>query len=302
VKRFESGEIKSFVSRRWPRDHGAPGNDGQYPKISIVTPSFNQAQFLERTILSVLNQNYPDLEYLIIDGGSTDGSVEIIKKYERWLAYWVSERDAGQSDALNKGFARATGELVGWQNSDDIYLPDACREAADALRRSPDVDIVFGNRLDIDASDQVTGETRFTPFSVTGYWYDGMSLSTQSTFWRRSLFAKVGMIDPSYDLAMDYEFFLRAALQGARFKHVRRYWGASRRHDLSKEAMRLPAWRPEQDRMDQTYGRKQRWNAPLRTYSRVRRALYYLWLGDWDFVADSLAREARRALEHLWKS
>ena len=306
MKKYQAHEIAEFVSHRAGNggDGGGAAQDRgrKEPRISIVTPSFNQAQFLERTILSVLNQNYPDLEFIIIDGGSTDGSVEIIRKYERSLAYWVSERDAGQSDALNKGFARATGEIVGWQNSDDIYLPGACRDAADALQRYPDVDVVFGNRLDIDGDDKITGETRFTPFSVIGYWYDGMSLSTQSTFWRRSLFSKVGMIDPSYDVAMDYEFFLRAALRGARFKHVRRYWGASRRHDLSKEATRLSAWWPEQDRMDRTYGRKQRWNAPLRTYSRVRRALYYLWLGDWDFVADSLTREARRAIQQLRRS
>ena len=92
-----------------------------YPKISIVTPSFNHAQFLEETILSVISQNYPDLEYIIIDGGSTDGSVEIIKKYEQYLTYWISEPDNGQSDALNKGFTRATGDIYGWLNSDDLY-------------------------------------------------------------------------------------------------------------------------------------------------------------------------------------
>ena len=291
MRRYGTQEIRDFVAQRRAGAGPAPAHAPARPRISIVTPSFNQAQFLERTILSVLNQNYPDLEYLIIDGGSSDGSVEIIKQYERWLAYWVSERDAGQSDALNKGFARATGDLIGWQNSDDIYLPGVFDEAAELFRTHPAVDVAFANRLDIDEQDEVTGESRFTPFSVVVHWYDGMSLSNQSAFWRRGLFARVGMIDPSYEVAMDYEFFLRAALKGARFKHARRYWGASRRHGCSKESTIfstvLP---PECHRIDRTYGRRTVWNIPLKAYSLVRRGLYYLSQGDWDYLAQGLTR------------
>ena len=108
----------------------------EYPKITVVTPSFNQAQFLERTILSVLTQNYPNLEYIIIDGGSTDGSVEIIKKYESKLTYWVSEPHRGQSHAINKGWQRATGEIVAWLNSDDTYEPDAIRRVVEFLQKN----------------------------------------------------------------------------------------------------------------------------------------------------------------------
>lgn len=301
MNRFQSEEIKNFVSTRIERPWLSKSRSGSYPKISIITPSFNQAEFLERTILSVLNQNYPDLEYIIIDGGSNDGSVEIIRKYEAWLSYWVSEKDAGQSDALNKGFARATGDIVGWQNADDIYLPGAFYEAAQVFVEPPDVDVVFANRLDMDKEDNVISESRFTPFSIISYCYEGMPLSNQSAFWRRELFSSIGMIDVDLDVAMDYEFFLRAGLRGARFRHVRRYWGAIRRHEASKQN-RLWAARMklECDLIDRAYGRRTYLTLPLRTYSLMRRFLYYLVQGDWDYAVRGLkrrvqARNARKA-------
>src|SRR5262245_9832375 len=116
-----------------------------YPRISIVTPSFNQACFLEQCLLSVLDQRYPDLEFLVLDGGSTDGSVEIIRRYENRLTHWVSEPDGGQSAAINRGFCRATGDVVAWLNSDDYYLPGALERIADAYRKSPDASFYFGD-------------------------------------------------------------------------------------------------------------------------------------------------------------
>ncbi|RZK26019.1 MAG: glycosyltransferase, partial [Flavobacterium sp.] len=108
-----------------------------FPKISIITPSFNQCQYIEQTILSVLNQNYPNLEYIVIDGGSTDGTVDILKKYDGRIAYWTSEPDKGQTDALNKGFERATGDIVNWINSDDYYAPDTLAQVAASFARQP---------------------------------------------------------------------------------------------------------------------------------------------------------------------
>lgn len=124
MKRKKSPEIMSFISRPLFDDNILLTRDSSYPKLTVITPSYNQSKYLEKTILSVLNQNYPNLEDMIIDGGgSTDGSVEIIKKYKKYLAYWVSEKDNGQTDAINKGIEKATGELVAWHNSNDVYMP-----------------------------------------------------------------------------------------------------------------------------------------------------------------------------------
>jgi len=163
MRKFTSQEIKEFVSKPLFDEKVILNKDPSWPKISIVTPSYNQAEFLERTILSVLNQNYPNLEYIIIDGGSTDGSVEIIKKYEKYLSYWVSEKDRGQAHALNKGFEKATGDLVGWQNSDDIYLPGAFRKVAEVYRNNPNYDVYFGNIYFIDEEDNIIRDLKFSP-------------------------------------------------------------------------------------------------------------------------------------------
>ncbi len=163
MRKFTSQEIKEFVSKPLFDEKVILNKDPSWPKISIVTPSYNQAEFLERTILSVLNQNYPNLEYIIIDGGSTDGSVEIIKKYEKYLSYWVSEKDRGQAHALNKGFEKATGDLVGWQNSDDIYLPGAFRKVAEVYRNNPNYDVYFGNIYFIAEEDNIIRDLKFSP-------------------------------------------------------------------------------------------------------------------------------------------
>src|SRR5437773_6556922 len=126
-----------------------------WPRISVITPSFNQGQFLEETIRSVLLQGYPNLDYIIIDGGSTDGSVEVVKKYEPWLTYWVSEPDRGQSHAINKGWQRAHGDVLAWLNSDDTYNPDALRCAAEALQQNPAAGMVYSDMNYIDVSSNV---------------------------------------------------------------------------------------------------------------------------------------------------
>lgn len=193
------------------------------PRITVVTPSFNQAEFIEETIRSVLLQGYPNLEYLVIDGGSTDGSVEIIEKYAPWLSYWCSEPDRGQSHAINKGFEHATGEILGWINSDDIFYPGALRGAAEGL---VDADLFMGGMVKVrkEGADFVEVK-RSTPFK-------GLPIHTvrvlargprhafhfyqPSLFWRRRLWEEAGPIDERYHYVMDVEWCNRALAQGAR--------------------------------------------------------------------------------------
>ena len=167
MKKTTSEKIKEFASKPLFNEKIILNNDLNYSKISIVTPSYNQSQFLERTILSVLNQNYPNLEYLIIDGGSTDGSVEIIRKYEKYLAYWVSEKDNGQADAINRGFQKSTGKILAWLNSDDIYLPGTLLKVSETFNKNPEVDLIFSNIFFIDEYDNRINELRFTKFDFS---------------------------------------------------------------------------------------------------------------------------------------
>lgn len=191
-----------------------------WPKISIVTPSCNQGQFLEETICSILGQGYPNLEYIIIDGGSTDNSVKIIKKYEQSLAYWVSEKDAGQYDAINKGFARSTGEVMAWLNSDDMYLPWTLRTVAEIFDRLQQVDWLttmnpgtvdyFGNCLGFlnvqGYSKDAFLDGAYLPFRRKGFCW----IQQESTFWRRSLWKKAGgKIAESIHLAADFDLWCR---------------------------------------------------------------------------------------------
>ncbi|MBU2634761.1 MAG: glycosyltransferase, partial [Nanoarchaeota archaeon] len=201
--------------------------------ITIVTPSYNQALFLEKTILSVLNQNYPNLEYIIIDGGSTDGSIEIIKKYEKYLSYWVSEKDEGQADAINKGFKMATGELVAWQNSDDIYLPEAFERMVSEYKKQPDYDIYFGNIYLIDAYDKIIREMQFHPFSVSHLIYYDWNLSSQAVFWKRKIFEKVGYLQ-NLNVSFDWEWFIRLGKKRLKFFFIHEFIGAYRIHKESK--------------------------------------------------------------------
>lgn len=207
----------------------------EFPKISIVTPSYNQGAFIERTIRSVLNQNYPNLEYIIIDGGSTDDSTEIIKRYQDKLAYWVSEKDRGQAHAINKGFRRATGDIVGWLNSDDEYCPGALETVAKTFTANNDVDFVFGNRITVDENGRILRDERHTRFSFSALVLYGMIVSQPASFWKRELFEKYGYLDESKRFCMDYDFFCRIGAH-IKAKHIRKHLARFRRHPSSKSS------------------------------------------------------------------
>jgi len=204
------------------------------PLVSIVTPSFNQAKFLRLTMESVLSQDYPNLEYILMDGGSTDGSLDIIREYEDRLAYWESIPDKGQTDAINKGFAKATGKYLAWLNSDDIYQPGAIAEAVDYLERHPPVGLVYGDCAFIDAEGRIIG--RF-PAAQTDY--DRLRrgyvhIPQQSAFFRGDLWRAVGPLDPSFYFAMDYDLWVRLAKKAQLAYLPGHLWASFRLHGDAK--------------------------------------------------------------------
>ncbi|MFP4296919.1 MAG: glycosyltransferase family 2 protein [Spirulinaceae cyanobacterium] len=215
-----------------------------WPQISIVTPSYNQGQFIEATIRSILLQGYPNLEFIIIDGGSSDNTLDIIKKYEPWIAVWVSEGDRGQSDALNKGFKKATGQLIGWQNSDDIYDPNAFYYAAQTLKENPEADIIYGNLNFIDESGKV-----IKPYPITEAKIENMipysGICNHSVFYTQRIFQENNFINDSLRHCMDQEFILRLMIKSYSFVYESKIVANWRIHGDSKSSQQTLNWAKE---------------------------------------------------------
>ena len=203
------------------------------PKVSIVTPSFNQAPFLEQTLRSVLEQDYPNLEYIVIDGGSTDGSLEIIHKYADRLAYWQSQPDQGQTDAINQGFARASGEILAWLNSDDLLLPGAVSAAVRALQAHPEAAMVYGDALLINAEGKTIGKFPAAQTDYRKLRRGYVHIPQQASFFRADLWRQVAPLDVSFYFAMDYDLWVRLAAL-APLVYVPQLWAAFRLHGEAK--------------------------------------------------------------------
>ena len=207
--------------------------DDRAPLVSIVTPSFNQSEFLEATIQSVLEQDYSRIEYILMDGGSTDGSLDIIQRYADRLAFWLSEPDLGQTDAINKGFARSEGDILAWLNSDDLYDPWAVSEAVEFLSRNPEVGMVYGAAYYIDELGNVIARY---PARQTDYKRLRRGVATipqQASFFRSKLWDQVGPLDPSFYYAMDYDLWVRISAR-APIAFVDTPWAKFRLHGESK--------------------------------------------------------------------
>lgn len=237
---FTSEDIQTFVSRSLYDNKIILSKDSSYPKISVIVPSYNQVRFLERTILSILNQNYPNTEIIIVDGASKDGSVEIIKKYESYLSYWVSEPDKGQSNAINKGFERATGELIGWQNSDDIYLPGFFYTVAESFRKHSNVQLFVGNIYTINENDKITWESKFIPFSIGHLIYFGWNLSSQAVFVIRNIAEKAGLLREDIQVGFDWDWFIKVGKMVRHTVLYRGYGGCYRIHSSQKLSQYTP--------------------------------------------------------------
>jgi glycosyltransferase involved in cell wall biosynthesis len=195
------------------------------PFISVVTPSFNQADFIVEALESVRSQNADNYEHLVIDALSTDGTVDLLRKHtetrEDKNMFWISERDTGQSDALNKGFQRAKGEIIGWLNSDDRYRPDCFEYVVQAFEENPDVDVFYGDYVIVDAAGKALKIRREIEFSAFVLLYHRvLYIPTTATFFRRRVFEEGNWLDETLQYAMDLEFFIRLSERGYRFKHI----------------------------------------------------------------------------------
>jgi len=185
------------------------------PLVSIITPSYNQAEFLEQTIRSVLAQDYANIEYIVVDGGSTDGSVEVIKRYDARIAKWVSEPDEGQSDAINKGFRIATGEIVAWLNSDDVYFPDAVSTAVRRFQQRPSLGLLYGDCVFVDRDGQFLRYfTEVEPYSEFRLRNCTDFIMQPTTFFKRETLLDVGLLDASLHYSMDWDLWCRFAESG----------------------------------------------------------------------------------------
>lgn len=205
----------------------------EWPKITVVTPSYNQAGVLEETLKSVHDQGYPRVEHIVLDGASTDGSVDIIRRYAPRLAYWASEPDGGQTQALIRGFARATGDILCWLNSDDVFEPRTLWEVGAFFRRHPHARAVYGDAWWIDLQGRVLRAKHEHGWSRFIWLYDHNFISQSSTFWRRDLYEEVGGLDPRWDVAMDADLWIRFA-EVTRLYHVRRLWSRERMYPEQK--------------------------------------------------------------------
>ena len=214
------------------------------PKVSIITPSYNQGEYLEETIQSVLNQTYSNIEYIVIDGESTDNSVDIIRKYEERITYWCSEKDKGQADAINKGLKRATGDLVCWINSDDILYPHFVEKFVNHFVSHPDVDFLYGDveqGADMQHATTRRGEIIDYPTMLRTL---RVPMPQQATMWRKEIMDKIGYLDPQWHVLLDREYFMRIA-QHCVIEYLPGVVAFFRNHENAKSIAEWHKWMPE---------------------------------------------------------
>ncbi len=239
----------------------------RHPKVSIITPSYNQGQFLEQTLQSVLNQDYPNIEYIVVDGASKDQSVDIIKKYEKQIDWWVSEPDKGQSDAVNKGWKRATGEIIGWLNSDDLLMPGAVSRMVAAFEETPEMGVIYGDVFSIDARGDIFNIMRFDQWGVD----DLMAfeiISQPGAFMRRDVLERAGYLDKEMHFLMDTHLCLKM-IQLAPFRYLPGVVSAARYHADAKnvgagarygqDAYKIVEWMKTQPKLQERMVSNSRW-------------------------------------------
>ncbi len=266
------------------------------PLVSIVTPSYEQALFLEETIRSVLDQDYEPIEYLVVDGGSTDGSIEIVRGYGERLAWWTSEPDRGQAHAINKGFERSSGIYMGFVNSDDTLLPGSISRLVEALEREPDALVAFGDALFVDAAGRLLRHGRPRVWEVGAMARCGSgSVLQPSSLWRREAWDLAGPMDERYQYVFDTLFFLRVAAAGAGARYLPEPFATYRMHAESKSARMMEVPNAEECLRfaDEYFGGADVPEA-VQPHARAARAAYYRRAAFGLYNAGSFGR-ARRA-------
>jgi glycosyltransferase involved in cell wall biosynthesis len=244
------------------------------PLITIVTPSYNQAEFLETTIRSVLEQDYPNIEYIVVDGGSTDASIDIIKKYSHKLAWWVSEKDKGHADALNKGFSHANGEILAWLNSDDTYHSGAISDAVAVLHAHPEVGLVYGDADLTDKNGNIIGRFSSRQTDYDRLLRGSVHIPQATTFFRKELWQQVGPLSLSLFFAFDYDLWVRFS-KISKLLYVPRLWATFRLHDEGKSIMNDDLCYPD---MLKVYARERGKRISLLWFRAKIRLLFYAWL------------------------
>jgi glycosyltransferase involved in cell wall biosynthesis len=252
----------------------------KWPRITVVTCSYNQGKFLEEAMRSVLDQGYPNLEYIVMDGGSKDNSVEIIKKYEHRLAYWASEPDKGQSDAIAKGFERATGDILAWLCSDDLLENGCLFEVGEWFAASPENKVVFGDTIFIDDKGAVTRRYRTMPFNRWILLNTANYIPQPSTFWSRLLYEEVGGMDRALQMGLDPDLWIRLS-EKTRLVHKTRYWSRMRFYPEIKSLTMKPQMLAEHRKLELRYlGHKSHLvRSASRTVARVMRIAFKLFTG-----------------------
>jgi glycosyltransferase involved in cell wall biosynthesis len=266
----------------------------EWPTVSIIIPSFQQGRFIEETIRSILLQGYPRIEIIVIDGGSKDNTIDVLRKYSKWISYWVSEPDNGQSDALNKGLLRATGDVLGWQNSDDIYLPNAFINLIGPLIGEEKYSLSFGNLFMIDEFGNYIREQKYTKFSKKCLIFEGLNISNQSAIWRKSLQEEVGFFEKNLTYEMDLDFFLRAAEVG-NFKFINKttacmriHQDAKTQHEFSFRAIREGSL--IRSKYFERYRMSEKFKSLMKCLCLFRRMGFYILQGDFKYIFYGMGR------------
>lgn len=240
------------------------------PALSVITPSYNSAEFIEDAILSVSRQSNVSAEHIVVDGGSTDGTLEILKRQDQ--VKWSSESDRGQSDAINKGFLRASGALVGWLNADDYYLPGGLATIAKAAEEHPEADVIYGDCVFVDREGKIVRSKVEHAFDRSVLMYFGCYIPSTSTFFRRRVIDSGQLLDCEYRVCMDFEYFARLAYQGFIFHYVPRFIAAFRWHDSNVSLKQLDRRAEERRQVQQRFGGITYSSSTLEILSRLHRA------------------------------